>query len=164
MCDAGQCVIELNGSTRTHAHLSFAFLVDAMPWIMSKTSGKQSAHSLDSPEDEVSDLFRFGWIHVEVLANLFDILDGLLEINVAVVAYHRDDVGSVNFGLSIGVAADAVDLLDEVHVFFLCMRSFTLKCWLPVIVESGLQPKYFDSMRSFMLRDEVGVRIDIEDG
>ena len=49
---------------------------------------------------------------MEIFANLFDILDGLLEINVAVVAYHRDDVGSVNFGLSIGVAADAVDLLS----------------------------------------------------
>ena len=164
MCDAGQCVIELNGSIRTHIHLSSAFLMDAMPWIMSKTSGKRSAHSLDSPEDEVGDLFRLGWIHVEVFANLFDILDGLLEINVAVVAYHRDDVGSVNFGLSIGVAADAVDLLDEVHVLLLCMRSFTLKCWLPVIVESGLQPKYFDSMWSFMLRDEVEIRIDLEDG
>ena len=71
--------------------------MDTTPWIMSKTSGKRSAHSLNSPEDEVGDLFRLGWIHVEVFANLFDILDGLLEINVAVVAYHRDDVGSVNF-------------------------------------------------------------------
>ena len=121
MCDAGYCVIELNGSIRTHVHLSFAFLMDTMPWIMSKTSGKRSAHSLNSPEDEVGDLFRLGWIHVEVFANL--------EINVAVVAYHRDDVGSVNFGLSIGVAADAVDLLDEVHVLLLRVRSFTLECW-----------------------------------
>ena len=164
MCDAGQCVVELNGSIRSHVHLSSAFLIDTMPWIMSKTSGKRSAHSLNSPEDEVGDLFRLGWIHVEVFANLFDILDGLLEINVAVVAYHRDDVGSVNFGLSIGVAADAVDLLDEVHVLLLRMRSFTLECWLPVIVESGLHPKYFDSMRSFMLRDEMEIRTDIEDG
>ena len=101
---------------------------------------------------------------MEVFANLFDILDGLLEINVAVVAYHRNDVGSVNFGLNINIAADAVDLLDEVHVLLLCMRPFTLKCWLPVIVESGLQPKHFDSMWSFMLRDEVEIRIDLEDG
>ena len=164
MCDAGQCVVELNGSIRTHVHLSSAFLMDTMPWTMSKTSGKRSAHSLNSPEDEVGDLFRLGWIHVEVFANLFDILDGLLEINVAVVAYHRDDVGSVNFGLSIGVAADAVDLLDEVHVLLLRMKSFTLERWLPVIVESGLQPKYLDSMWSFMLRDEVEIRIDVEDG
>ena len=97
-------------------------------------------------------------------ANLFDILDGLLKMNVDVVAYHRDDVGSVNFGLSIGVAADAVDLLDEVHVLLLRMRSFTLECWLPVIVESGLQPEYLNSMWSLMLRNEVEIRIDIEDG
>ena len=109
MCNAGQCVVELNGSIRT------AFFMDAMPWIMSKTSGKRSAHSLNSPEDEIGDLFCLGWIHVEVFANLFDILDGLLEINVAVVAYHRNDVGSVNFGLSTGIAANAVDLLDDVH-------------------------------------------------
>ena len=127
-----------------------------------KTSGKRSAHSLNSPEDEICDLFRLGWIHAEVFANLFDILDGLLEINVAVVAYHRDDVGSVNFELSIGVAADAVDLLDEVHVLLLCMRSFTLECWMPAIVESCLQPEYLNSMWS--LRNEVEVRIDIEDG
>ena len=114
--------------------------------------------------DEICDLFRLGWIHAEVFANLFDILDGLLEINVAVVAYHRDDVGSVNFGLSIGVEADAVDLLDEVHVLLLRMRSFTLECWLPVIVESGLQPEYLDSMWSLMLRSEMEVRIDIKDG
>ena len=138
--------------------------MDAMPWIMSKTSGKRSARSLNSPEDEIGDLFCLGWMHVEVFANLFDILDGLLEINVAVVAYHRNDVGSVNFGLSIGIAANAVDLLDEVHVLFLCMRSFTLKRWLPVVVESGLQPEYLDSMWSFMLRNEVEVRIDLEDG
>ena len=85
-------------------------------------------------------------------------------INVAVVAYHRDDVGSVNFGLSIGVAADAVDLLDEVHVLLLRMNSFTLECWLPVTVESGLQPEYLNSMWSLMLRNEVEIRIDIEDG
>ena len=163
MCNAGQCVVELNGSIRTHVHLSFAFLMDAMPWIMSKTSGKRSAHSLDSPEDEIGDLFCLGWIHVEVFANLFDILDGLLEINVAVVAYNRHNVGSVNFGSSIGIAADTVDLLDEAHVLF-CTRSFTLKRWLPVVVESGLQPEYLDSMWSFMLRNEVEVRIDLEDG
>ena len=148
MCDAGLCVIELNGSIRTHFHLPFAFLMDSMPWIRSKTSGKRSAHSLNSPEDEICDLFRLGWIHAEVFANLFDILDGLIEINVAVVAYHRDDVGSVNFGLSIGVAADA----------------FTLECWMPVIVESCLQPEYLNSMRSLVLGNEVEVRIDIEDG
>ena len=97
--------------------------------------GKQSAHSLDSPEDEVGDLCCLGWIHAEILANLFGILDGLLEINMAIVTYHRNDVGSKNFWLSIGVAANAVDLLDEVHVLFLCMLA--LKRWLPVISESG---------------------------
>ena len=80
------------------------------------------------------------------------------------MAYHQDDVGSENFGLSIGVAADAVDLLDEVHVLLLRMRSFTLECWLPVIVESGLQLEYLNSMWSLMLRNEVEIRIDIEDG
>ena len=122
MREAGQCVIELNGSIRTHVNLSFAFFMDAMPWIMSKTSGKRSAHSLNSPEDEICDLFR------------------------------------------LGIAAKTVDLLDEVHVLFLCMRSFTLKRWLPVVDESGLQPEYLDSMWSFMLRNEVEVRIDLEDG
>ena len=131
---------------------------------MSKTSGKRSAHSLNSPEDEICDLFRLGCFHAEIFANLFDILDGLIEINVAVVAYHRDDVGSVNFGLSIAVAADAVDLLDEVHVLLLCMRSFTLECRMPVIVESCLQPEYLNSMRSLVFRNEVEVRIDIKDG
>ena len=164
MCDAGQCVIELDGSIRTHFHLPSAFLMDSMPWIMSKTSGKRSAHSLNSPEDEICDLFRLGCFHAEIFANLFDILDGLIEINVAVVAYHRDDAGSVNFGLSIAVAADAVDLLDEVHVLLLCMRSFTLECRMPVIVESCLQPEYLDSMPSLVLRNEVEIRIDIEDG
>ena len=76
------------------------------------------------------------------------------------MAYHRDDVGSINFGLSIGVAADAVDLLDEVHVLLLRMRSFTLECWLPVIVEPG-KPEYLNSMWSLMLRNEVEIRIDI---
>ena len=33
----------------------------ALFWIMSKASGKQSAQSLDSPEDEVGDLF-FAWM------------------------------------------------------------------------------------------------------
>ena len=80
------------------------------------------------------------------------------------MAYHRDDVGSVNFGLSVGVSADAVDLLDEVHVLLLRMKSFTLECWMPVIVESGLQPEYLNSMWSLMLRNEVEIRIDIEDG
>ena len=161
MCDAGQCDIELDGSIRTHFHLPFAFLMGSMPWIMSKTSGKRSAHSLNSPEDEICDLFRLGCFHAEIFANLFDILDGLIEINVAVVAYHRDDVGSVNFGLSIAVAADAVDLLDEVHVLLFCMRSFTLECRTPVIVESCL---YLNSMRSLVFRNEVEVRIDIKDG
>ena len=96
MRNAGQCIVELNGSIRTHVHLSFAFSVLALPWIVSKTSGKQSAHSLGSPEDEVGDLFCLGWIHVEVFANLFNILDGLLEINMAVVTYHRNDVCSEN--------------------------------------------------------------------
>ena len=55
-----------------------------------------------------------------------------------------------------------VDLLDEVHVLFLRVLAFTLKCWL--IIESGSQPEYLDSMLSFMLRDEVEVRIHLEDG
>ena len=131
---------------------------------MSKTSGKQSAHSLDSPKDEVGDLFCLGWIHVEVFANLFNILDGLLEIKMAVVTYHRNGVCSENFWLSIGVAANAVDLLHEVHVLFLCVLAFTLKSWLPVIIESGTQPENLDSMLSFTLRDEVEVRIHLEDG
>ena len=131
---------------------------------MSKTSGKQSAQSLDSPEDEVGDLFCLGWIHAEVFANLLNVLDGLLEINMAVVTYHRNDVCSENFWLSIGVAANAVDLLDEVHVLFLCMWTFTLKRWLPAIIESGLQPEYLGSVLSFMLRDEVEVRIRLLDG
>ena len=88
---------------------------------------------------------------------------GLLEINVAVVTYHRDDVGSVNFWLSIGVAANAVDLLGEVHVLFLCVRAFTLKHWPPIVIESGLQPEYLASRRSFMLRNEVEIRIHFED-
>ena len=131
---------------------------------MSKTSGKQSAHSLDSPEDEVSNLFCLGWIHVEVFANLFNVLDGLLEIDMAVVTYHRNDVCSEDFWLSIGRAANAVDLPDEVHVLFLCMWTFTLKRWLPVVIESGLQPEYLGSMLSFMLRDEVEFRVRLEDG
>ena len=72
---------------------------------MSKASGKQSAQSLDSPEDEVGDLFCHGWIHVEIAANLLNILDGLVKIKLAVVAHHRNDVGSENFRLSIGRAA-----------------------------------------------------------
>ena len=63
-----------------------------------------------------------------------------------------------------GIAADTVDLLDEVHVLFLCMWAFTLKCWLPVIIESGSQPEYLSSMFSFMLRNEVEVRKRVEDG
>ena len=136
----------------------------ALPWIVSKTSGKQSAHSLYSPEDEVGDLFCLGWIHVEIFANLFDILDDLLEINMAIVTYHRNDVGSENLWLSIGIAANTVDLLDEVRVLFLRVLAFTLKCWLPVIIESGSQPEHLDSMLSFMLRDEVEVWIHLEDG
>ena len=89
---------------------------------MSKTSGKQSAQSLDSPEDEVGDLFCLGWSHVEIAANLLNILDGLFKINLAVVAHRRNDAGSENFWLSIGIAADTVDLLDEVHVLFLCIH------------------------------------------
>ena len=58
---------------------------------MSKASGKQSAQSLDSPEDEVGDLFCLGWIHVEIAANLLNILDGPVKINHAIVAHHRDD-------------------------------------------------------------------------
>ena len=155
---------ELSGPIRTHVHLSFAFSMLALPWIVSKTSGKQSAHSFDSPEDEVGDLFCLGWIHVEVFAHLLNVLDGLLEIDMAVVTYHRKDVCSENFWLSIGTAANAVDLLDEVHVLFLCMWTFTLKRWLPVIIESGLQPEYLGSMLSFMLRDEVEFRVRLEDG
>ena len=60
--------------------------------------------------------------------------------------------------------ADAVDLLDEVHVLLLRMRSFTLECWMPVIVESGLQPEHLNSMWSLMLRNEVEIRKDIKDG
>ena len=89
----------------------------------------------------------------------YNILDGLLKINEAVVTDHRDDVGSVNFWLSIGVAANAVDLLHEVHVLFLCVRAFTLKRWPPIVIESGLQPEYLASRRSFMLRNEVEIRI-----
>ena len=131
---------------------------------MSKASGKQSAQSLDSPEDEVGDLFCLGWIHVEIAANLLNILDGPVKINHAVVAYHRDDVGSEIFRLSIGIAADTVDLLDEVHVLSLCMLAFTLECWLPVIIESGSQPEDPGSRFSFMLRNEVEIRIRVEDG
>ena len=136
----------------------------ALIWIMSKASGKQSAQSLDSPEDEVGDLLCLGWIHVEIAANLLNILDGPVKINHAVVAYHRGDVGSEVFRLSIGIAADTVDLLDEVHVLSLCILAFTLECWLPVIIESGSQPEYPGSRFSFMLRNEVEVRIRVEDG
>ena len=131
---------------------------------MSKTSGKQSAQSLDSPEDEVGHLFCLGWSHVEIAANLLNILNGLFKINLAVVAYHRNDVGCENFWLSIGIAADTVDFLDEVHVLFLCMLAITLKCWQPVIIESGSQPEYLGSMFSFMLRNEVEVRKHFEGG
>ena len=62
------------------------------------------------------------------------------------------------------VAANAVDLLDEGHVLFLCMLAFTLKHWLPVSIVSGFQPEYLGSMLSFMLRDEVEVRIHLKDG
>ena len=99
-----------------------------------------------------------------------------VKINHAVVAYHRDDVGSEIFRLSIGIAADTVDLLDEVHVLSLCMLRasilllllshelrLTLECWLPVIIESGSQPEYPGSRFSFMLRNEVEVRIRVED-
>ena len=130
---------------------------------MSKASGKRSAQSLDSLEDEVSDRFCLGWIQVEVFANLLDILDGLVKINHAAAAHHRDDVGSKIFRMSIGVAADTGDFLDEVHVLFLCMLAFT-ECWLPVIVESGSQPGYPVSMFSLMLRNEVEVRKRVEDG
>ena len=124
---------------------------------MSRASGKLSAQSLDLPEGEVGDLFCLGWIHV-------GILDGPVKINHAVVAYHRDDVGSEIFRLSIGIAADTVDLLDEVHVLSLCMWAFTLECCLPVIIESGSQPECPGSRFSFMLRNEVEVRIRVEDG
>ena len=164
MGNASQCVIELNGSVRTHVHLSSAFSVLALFWVMSKASRKQSAQSLDSPEDEVGDLSCLGWRHVEIFANLFNILDGLLEIDLSVKAYHRNDVGSVNFWLSIGIATDTVDLLDEVHVLFLCMWAFTLKGWLPVGIEFCSQPEYLGSMFSFMLRNEVEVRMHLEDG
>ena len=97
MCNASQRIVELNGSVRIHFHLSSAFSVGALFWILSKASGKQSAQSLGSPEDEVGDLFCLGWIHVEIAANLLNILDGLVKINHAVVAYHRDDVGSEIF-------------------------------------------------------------------
>ena len=80
------------------------------------------------------------------------------------MAYHRNDVGSENFWLSIGIATDTVDLLDEVHVLFLCMLAITLKCWQPVGIETGSQPEYLGSMFSFMLRNEVEVRIHFEDG
>ena len=83
---------------------------------------------------------------------------------MAVVTYHRNDVCSENFWLSIGIAANTVDLLDEVHVLFLCMLAFTLMRWLPVIIESGSRPKYLGSMFSFMLRNEVEVRIQLKDG
>ena len=86
-------------------------------------------------------------------------LDGLVKIDLAVVAYHRNDVGSENFWLSIGIAADTV-----VYVLFLCMLAITLKCWQPVIIESGSQPEYLGSIFSFMLRNEVEVRIHFEDG
>ena len=101
---------------------------------------------------------------MEIIANLLNILDGLVKINHAVAAYHRNDVGSEIFRLSIGIAADTVDLLDEVHVLFLCMWAITLKCWLPVIIESGSQPEYPGSMFSFMLGNEVEVRKRVEDG
>ena len=80
------------------------------------------------------------------------------------VSYHRNDVCSENFWLSIGIAANTVDLLDEVHVLFLCVLAFTLKRWLPVLSESGSQPEYLGSMFSFMLRNEVEVRVHLEDG
>ena len=164
VCNASHFVVELNGSVRIHFLLSPAFSVGALIWIMSKASGKQSAQSLDSPEDEVGDLFCLGWIHVGIAANLLNILDGPVKINRAVVAHHRDDVGSEIFWLSIGIAADTVDLLDEVHVLSLCMLAFTLECWLPVIIEPGSQPEYPGSRFSFMLRNEVEVRIQVEDG
>ena len=144
MCDASQRIVELNGSVRTHIHWSSAFSAVALFWIMSKTSRKQSAQSLDSVEDEVGDLFCLGWSHVEIFANLLNV------------------VGSENFWLSIGSAADTVDFLDEVHVLFLCMLAITLKCWQPVIIESGSQPEYLGSMISLMLRNEVEVRIHFE--
>ena len=69
MRNASQCTVELNGSVRIHFHLSSAFPVGALIWIMSTASGKQCAQSLDSLEDEVGDLFCLGWI-VEIAANL----------------------------------------------------------------------------------------------
>ena len=54
MCNASQCIVELNGSVRIHFHLSSAFSVGALIWIMSEN---KSAQSLDSLEDEVGDLF-----------------------------------------------------------------------------------------------------------
>ena len=44
------------------------------------------------------------------------------------------------------------------------MLAITLKCWQPVIIESGSQPEYLGSMFLFMLRNEVEVRIHFEDG
>ena len=163
MCDAGQCVIELDGSIRTHFHLSFAFFMDSMPWIMSKTSGKLLILSIRQRMRSVI-CFALDGSMLKYLQTCSTFWTVLSRSNIAVVAYHRDDVGSVNFGLSIGVAADAVDLLDEVHVLLLRMSSFTLHCWMPVIVDSCLQPEYLNSMRSLVLRNEVEIRIDIKDG
>ena len=54
--------------------------------------GKQP---LDSPEDEVDNLLCLEWIKREVLADGFCIRDGPSHVDLLVVAYHRNDVGSV---------------------------------------------------------------------
>ena len=94
MADAAQRLEELAGSVRISSDFSLELLGASLLWIMSQASGEQSAQSLHSPEDEVDNLLRLGFIKAEIPADGFCIDDDPTQVDLLVVAYHRNDIGS----------------------------------------------------------------------
>ena len=111
MADAAQRLIELAGAFRIDLDPGASFL-----WVASQASGEQSAQSLYSLEDEKDNLLCLGFIKKEVLADGFCIHDGPSQIGLLVVAYHRNDIGSILIRIGIGVATNAADLLGVVFL------------------------------------------------
>ena len=79
----------------------------------------------------MDNLLRLGFIKGEVPADGFCICDGPSHVVLLVAAYHRNDVGSIIIRIGVGMATNAVDLLDVAHPLRLvrCDPSGLINGW-----------------------------------
>ena len=132
--------------------------------IVSKAFGKQSAHSLHSPKDEVDNGLCVGLIHSARYANRLGLGDSLVHVDLPIAGYRRNDLSTETLGIVVDQATHTIDLLDVGHISILSLGVLSKNGRFPQVIEFGFQPTWLLVGPLQMLRNIVEFWMFLLDG